>query len=410
MWASLHTLSYLSISASPSSKSEWISLLFAPCQASVLFVWQISKTNRQSHERESPGASAGLLVGRLVPEASSRVESCDQRQENISSANNGRRQGGNPGDGCGDHTGHFQQHAPHREGEAALSLPACREKGQWTAEAAAQQDVTAVLTQHRNNFNLLKDSCELFPVTPNCLRRKWWTCWPHCHTLPGFSPVPNPPFATAELWVHATYPDPCSSTRELPSSSTGRVSPGAERPGARARSVPLRLIHPPGPCPLADPLQGPPKGTLCCCYLGSIKQFRALSLWYSTSTTVRGDAQKTKPVNWSLLKITLWNKNRRLNLDLFTEGLMPPFYLLRARTGLSQHRDLYSISLPADNNPAHPFCLPREHPNCQVQLLISPGKALPSRVKRSFIHSAKEDQHVSNGLKFQIVVTTPTTL
>lgn len=168
-------------------------------------------------------------------------------------------------------------------------------------------------------------------------------------------------------------------------------------PGLSSQS-PCRLVPPPTDaslslCHLADLLQGPPKGMLCSCYLSRVKQCLALSLWYSTScasTTVCGDAQKTKPVNRSLLKITLWNK-KRLNPDLFTEGLMPPLYLCRARTRLSQHRDLHSISLPADNNPTHPFCLPWEHPNYQVQLPISPGKALPLHVKCSFLHSAIEN-------------------
>lgn len=60
---------------------------------------------------------------------------------------------------------------------------------------------------------------------------------------------------------------------------------------------------------LAALLQGLPKGTLCSGYLSRAKQFLAFSLRYSTSctsTAVCGDAQKTKPVNWSLLKITCW--------------------------------------------------------------------------------------------------------
>lgn len=36
-------------------------LLFAPCQASMLFVLHISKINKQSHNRESPGTRATLM-------------------------------------------------------------------------------------------------------------------------------------------------------------------------------------------------------------------------------------------------------------------------------------------------------------------------------------------------------------
>lgn len=113
------------------------------------------------------------------------------------------------------------------------------------------------------------------------------------------------------LWVHPTSPNPGSSTQELPSSSTGCVSPQAQQPGTREHLALLWLLHPQCPCHLADLLQGLPKGTRCSCYLSRIKQFLALSLWYFTncaSKTVCGNEQKTKPVNWSVLKITLWNK------------------------------------------------------------------------------------------------------
>lgn len=96
--------------------------------------------------------------------------------------------------------------------------------------------------------------------------------------------------------------------------------------------APLRLMHPPCPCHLADLLQGLPKGTLCSCYLSRIKQFLALSLRYFTncaSKTVCGNEQKIKPVNWPVLKITLWNKK-----DFIQTCLLKDWCLLFISVGL----------------------------------------------------------------------------
>lgn len=43
-------------------------------------------------------------------------------------------------------------------GEQLYPLWACKEKGQWAVKVAAQQDITAVLTQHNNKFNFIKVS------------------------------------------------------------------------------------------------------------------------------------------------------------------------------------------------------------------------------------------------------------
>lgn len=131
--------------------------------------------------------------------------------------------------------------------------------------------------------------------------------------------------------MHPRSPNPVSSTQELPSSSMGCVSSQAEQPGSWEHLALLRWMHPQCLCPLADQLQRLPKGTLCSCYLSRIKHFLALFLPYFTncaSKTVCGNEQKTKPVNWPVLKITLWNKK-----DLIQTCLLKDWCLLFISVG-----------------------------------------------------------------------------
>lgn len=161
----------------------------------------------------------------------------------------------------------------------------------------------------------------------------------------------------------------------------------AEQPGAQEQLALLWLMPPQCPWHLADLLQGLPKGTLCSCYLSRIKQFLALSLRYFTncaSKTVCGNEQKTKPVNWPVLKITLWNKE-----DLIQTCLLEDWCLLFISVGpdpdyLSAETCIQFLCPLTTIQPIH-FASHESAPSTRCRSRLSWQS--PSRAPQRLIHS-----------------------
>lgn len=145
VWASLLALSHLSISAIPSSKLEWIScsLLHARLLC-YLYYKSVKQTNK---------GTTGTVQWGYTHEGCSQQPNQGENPVIRDKKTFKRRERGREG---GEE--HFQPHTQYWEQGTALSLWACKEKGQWAVKVAAQQDIAAVLTQHNNKFNFIKVS------------------------------------------------------------------------------------------------------------------------------------------------------------------------------------------------------------------------------------------------------------
>lgn len=174
-----------------------------------------------------------------------------------------------------------------------------------------------------------------------------------CHALPNLSLAPNP-YRAIWFWVHPTSPNHGSSTQELPSSSVGCVSPRLSTwsPGTL------------GPAPTAaSPLPVSPGRAA----LGAAQGYTLFLLSQQNKT-----APGPFPVTFHQLcqQNCLWQwaenqtsklthvknnlvKQKRLNPDLFTEGLMPPLYLCRARPRLSAETCIQFLCLLTPIQPIH---------------------------------------------------------
>lgn len=151
----------------------------------------------------------------------------------------------------------------------------------------------------------------------------------------------------------------------------------------------------PTACHLADLLQGLPKGTLCSCYLSRIKQLLALSLWHFTncaSKTACGNEQKTKPVNWPVLKITLWNKKYLIQTCLLKDWCL--LFIFVGPDPDWVQRPVFNFS--ACWHQSNPSILPPMRvPHLPGAGPLCPGKALQSTSKaHSLIQLKRTTMHL----------------